>query len=117
MNPATRGKVDREIDTAPCARRDEGNCSGRITVQHCFGRLHQETWKQIYLCHNHHQGAFPDKQKDTWIALNQATDEELKKYPKSEYIKMRDNLNKIYGNGKRNEGIRYHTGRGAFTAH
>ena len=39
-----------------------------------------------------------NKEINVWIALNRATDEELKKYSKAiDYIRMREVLNKKYG--------------------
>lgn len=101
--------VKEQLEQEPniCARENDGNCDGKITWEHTLifaGRQIDEVWAIIKLCEYHHavnihqDGCGMDKQKNIWIALNRATDDELKKYSKSvDYIKMRDRLNKIYG--------------------
>lgn len=93
-----------------CARRHEGECKGRITWEHTLifgGKQIDEVWAIIFLCEWHHDlGIYQgngdlNKEINVWIALNRATDEELLKYSKLiNYIRMRDNLNKKYGERK-----------------
>jgi len=102
-------KVKEQLLQEPniCARESDGNCDGRITWEHALvyaGRQIDEVWAIIKLCEYHHavnnyqDGSGMDKQKNIWIALNRATDEQLQQYSKSvDYIKMRDRLNTIYG--------------------
>lgn len=78
-----RAIVEEEIEYAECARAHEGGCKGRLTVQHAYGRVIQERWMFIYLCHEHHQGKLQNKRKDKYLCLLQATDEDFDKYPKS----------------------------------
>lgn len=90
-----------------CARINDGNCDGRITFEHSLiyaGRQIDEAWAIVKLCTYHHSvnehqdGDGLDKQKNIWIALNRATDEELEKYSKLiNYKRERNRLNKIYG--------------------
>ena len=89
-----------------CARHEDGNCGGRITFEHTLlfkGKQIQEKWSLIPLCEYHHDVlSYQDigelnKEKNVWIALNRATDEELLKYSKAiNYLELRDRLNKKY---------------------
>ena len=95
-----------EKEANVCARASDGGCAGRITWEHTLtyaGKQIDEVWAIIKLCEYHHdvntqQGNGDlDKEKNVWIALNRATDEELEKYSKAiNYIRERDRLNKIY---------------------
>jgi len=91
-----------------CARGKDGGCAGRITWEHALtyaGKQIDEVWAIIFLCERHHAvngyqdlGAL-NKEKNVWIALCRATDEELKKYSKAiNLIEKREYLNTIYGN-------------------
>lgn len=90
-----------------CARVRDGNCGGRITLEHALiyaGRQIDEKWAIVPLCESHHAvGPYQDsgnldKEKNVWIALNQATEQELLKYSKAiNYIDLRNRLNKKYG--------------------
>lgn len=62
------------------------------------GRQIQERFAIIPICWLVHRGGMLDKNKNICIALNRATDAELKKYSKAEdLILKRDYLNKKYG--------------------
>lgn len=88
-----------------CARAGEG-CAGRITWEHALiyaGRQIDEAWAIVLLCERHHGvNTYQDcgdlqKEKNVWIALNQATNEELQKYSKAiDYIRLRNTLNAKY---------------------
>ena len=105
--PAEHKKV---IDSDPyfkkCARQSY-NCAGRITIEHALifgGKQIAELWNYIPLCAYHHaveqyqDGGDLKKELNIKIALNRATDDELRKYSKAiDYIKMRTRLNMIYG--------------------
>jgi hypothetical protein len=73
-----------------------------IEWEHCFifgGKQIQEKWAIIPICYKVHRGGELDKEINRWIALNRATNEELKKYSKAiDYIEMRERLNRKYGN-------------------
>ena len=100
-------KVKRKVLERPqvCARAGEG-CGGRITWEHALifgGRQIDEAWAIVLLCERHHGvNSFQDsgdlqKEKNVWIALNQATDEALQKYSKVvNYIELRNRLNEKY---------------------
>ena len=91
-----------------CARRFDGGCAGRLSIEHCLNFAHRqidESWNLLWLCTYHHaieentNSGGLDKEKNTWLVLNQATDEELLKYSKAvNYIELRDRLNQKYGN-------------------
>jgi hypothetical protein len=104
ISPKVKEALLQEPDV--CALKDS-HCAGRITWEHTLiygGKQIDEVWAIIKICARHHSvdewqdGGLLDKQKNVWVALNRATDEELKKYSKAvNYIIMRNNLNKIYG--------------------
>ena len=89
-----------------CLRVDEGDCQGRITKEHAMyfaGKQLQKEWAILNICAFHHAvDEFQDrgklnKQKHLWLALNRATDAELKEISKNvDYLAMRERLNKIY---------------------
>lgn len=91
-----------------CARHRDGGCAGRITWEHAIifaGRQLDKAWSIVKLCERHHEvNSYQDngdlqKEKNVWIALNQATDLELKEVSKAiDYGKMKSRLNAKYGN-------------------
>lgn len=93
-----------------CAREMDGGCGGRITWEHAIifqGRQLNEKWAIIPLCAYHHAvDQFQDgqgliKEKNVWIALNRATEAELKAVSKAtDYARLRDRLNMKYGTRK-----------------
>lgn len=90
-----------------CARKPDGNCKGRITWEHAItyqGRQLNEKWAIIPLCAYHHAvDEYQDtgdlwKERNIWIALNRATDEELEKVSKAvDYKFLRGRLNLMFG--------------------
>lgn len=65
------------------------------------GKRLNEPWAIISICWLTHRGGLLDKQKNIWIALNRATDQELLSISKAvDYFRMRRNLNSIYGDKK-----------------
>ena len=90
-----------------CARADEGNCQGRVTVEHAIiyaGKQLQEEWAILWICEFHHAVCnFQDrgdlnKEKHIWIALNRASEERLNELSKGEdKVALRIRLNKKYG--------------------
>lgn len=101
-------KVKNKVLERPqvCARANEGTCQGNLTWEHSLifgGRQLDEAWAIVILCEYHHavnqfqDGGDLNKELNVCIALNQATDEELKKVSKAiDYIALRDRLNKKY---------------------
>lgn len=91
-----------------CLRADEGNCQGRITFEHALiyaGKQIDEVFAILRICEYHHgvnkfqDGGDMNKEKHVWLALNRATDDELRKYSKAvDYIALRERLNKKYAN-------------------
>lgn len=71
-------EVLKEVLSRPqiCARRGL-DCSGRLTFEHAYGRKHEESWQIVILCWRHHLGDLLDKRLNHYLALTQATDEEL----------------------------------------
>lgn len=91
-----------------CARRCDGGCDGRLTFEHAIiyaGKQLDKAWAIVILCEKHHavnnyqDAGTLNKEKNVWIALNQATDTELMEVSKAvDYIALRARLNKKYGN-------------------
>lgn len=102
-------KLKQELLSRPqqCARANDTPCGGRITWEHALihaGKQINEAWAIVFLCERHHavntyqDGGELNKEKNVWLALNQATDEELEKYSKAiNYKELRERLNNIYG--------------------
>lgn len=98
--------ISSDLYYSKCARDDEGTCQGRITIEHAIiyaGRQLNELWAYVPLCAYHHAvDEFQDsgdlnKEKNVWLALKRATDEELDKVSKStDYKRLRDLLDEIY---------------------
>lgn len=82
-------------------------CAGSITWEHCLtygGSKIQEKWAIIPLCEKYHgvnwfqDSGFMVKEINVWVALNRATDAELKAKSKViPYLRERDRLNAKYG--------------------
>lgn len=82
-----------------CARRSEGNCEGRITWEHALiyaSKQVQESFAIIPLCVYHHLGKGLNKELNVALALSQATDWDLQRYPKSDWKQKRKYLLKKY---------------------
>lgn len=81
-------KLREELEADPgykiCARLGS-DCSGRITFEHAEmyrGRQIQEIWNIVPLCVYHHLGEGLNKRWNKDYAMNRATEEDKKKYPK-----------------------------------
>ena len=104
-------KLREEIASDPyykvCARIKDGGCGGRITWEHAIifrGRQLNKKWAIIPLCARHHavneyqDSGSLNKEKNVWIALMRATDEELERISKAvDYKHKRNYLNDKYG--------------------
>jgi len=101
-------KVKQQVLARPqiCARHLEGTCMGGNTWEHAIihaGRQLDEAWAIVILCEYHHavnqyqDGGDLQKELNVFYALNQATDEELKRVSKAiNYLELRTRLNKKY---------------------
>jgi hypothetical protein len=104
ISPKVKQVLEQEKNI--CALKDN-NCGGRITWEHTLtygSKQIDEVWAIIKLCEYHHSvNTYQDKgnlnkEKNVWVALNRATDEELLKYSKCiNYLQLRERLNKKYG--------------------
>lgn len=103
-----RVTIDADLFYKRCAL--EGEHGGRITIEHAIifcGRQVAEMWNYVPLCERHH-GIGPwmdagtlEKDKSVWVALNRATDEEIRSISKViDYFRIRYNLNERYGTYK-----------------
>jgi hypothetical protein len=102
-----RAKLDQDPFYHVCALRD-AKCGGRVTWEHAIifaGKQVNEPWAIVPLCEYHHEigrwqdAGTMDKQKNIWVALNRATDDELRAISKAkDWISERARLNGIYGN-------------------
>ena len=80
-----------------CARRAEGECSGRITIEHAFGRKYEAPWNCVILCYFHHLGQGLNKELNRYIAYRYATEDDLKKFKCYEQLKQeKSHLRKKY---------------------
>lgn len=89
-----------------CAREHEGTCKGNNTWEHAIihaGRQLDEAWAIVILCEYHHAvNNYQDngdlkKELNVFYALEQSTDEELKRVSKAiNYLELRDRLRKKY---------------------
>lgn len=80
-----------------CARRKEGGCEGRITIEHAFGRKYEEAWNCILLCWYHHLVNL-NKELNRYYAYRQVADEELKKHKRYQEMKQeKEYLNNKFG--------------------
>lgn len=82
-------------------------CGGRVTRDHALkyaGRRLNEYWAIVPICARGHEvdeyqdAHTMDKTLNVWVALNRATDSELRAISKAtDYIRERTRLNNIYG--------------------
>lgn len=86
-----RQQINSDPRFKKCARLDEGDCKGRITIEEVFlyaGKQIKEMWNYIPLCSYHHgvenyaNCAGQNKKRHQEIAMAQATPEDRKKYPR-----------------------------------
>jgi hypothetical protein len=90
-----------------CVRKNEGNCHGKITIDHTIifaGRQLDKIWALLPVCEFHHavnqhmDNGNLNREKHIQIALNRASEEELKEISKAtDYIRLRSYLNQKYG--------------------
>lgn len=102
-----RDQLANDPEYQRCALRGYHFCGGRITWEHVIvfaGKQLQERWAIIPLCARGHgvdewqDAGTLDKQRNLWVALNRATDEELRAVSKSTNYKWeRNRLNEEYG--------------------
>lgn len=96
-----------------CMRNDyflDHMCQGRLTLEHAFiyaGKQINEKWAIIAICAWSHDvdlfqgGGNLNKEKNQYVALMRATDEELAKYPREDWKQKRSYLVSKYGMPKR----------------
>ncbi len=81
-------------------------CGGRITMEHALiyaGRQIQEKWAIVSICAagqevDQYQDAHTmNKELNQWVALNQATMDDLGRFSRAPYVMLRHTLNKKYG--------------------
>lgn len=60
------------------------------------GKQIQERWAIIPICWYVHRGGELDKEKNRFLALNRASDEDLEKYPRANFKQQREYLNNSY---------------------
>ena len=81
--------------------RDPLNPYKAVDWEHAIifkGSKLNEKWAIIPICWLVHRGGKLNKEINVWIALNRATDDELRAISKAEdYIAKRERLNAIYG--------------------
>ena len=104
-------KLKKELLVDPeykkCALFGYHECDGRITFDHTIifaGRQVQARWAIIPVCARGHEvdgyqdAHTMDKDMNRWVALNRATDDELRAVSRAvDYIRERARLNAVYG--------------------
>ena len=79
-------------------------CSKRIEWEHAFtyaGKQVNEVWAIVPVCTYHHRGVGLDKDYNRYHALLRASAEDLKKYPKVDFMQQKKYLTKKYGESKK----------------
>lgn len=102
-----RKKLAADPEYKQCALVDYHECGGRITWEHTLihaGRQLQKRFAIIPLCAAGHDcDQYQDshrmsKERNVWVALNRATDEELTEISGAiDYLHMRRHLNAKFG--------------------
>ena len=101
MRPLTskaKHAIDTDIFYKTCIRKHEGDCAGRITIEHALkyrNRQLDDVFALLPLCWHHHLVDL-DKRYNEYVALKRATEEDLAKYPKSDFKQLRKHLIHIY---------------------
>lgn len=90
-----------------CALKGLHECGGRITLEHAIiyaGKQVQARWAIIPVCaagqdvDQYQDSHRMNKEMNRWVALNRATDDELRAISKAtDYLRERARLNTIYG--------------------
>lgn len=82
--------VLKEVLSRPqiCARINEGMCSGRLTIEHAFGRKMEASWNCLWLCWFHHLGKGLNKELNRHLAYQYATGEDLNRYKTAEAMRQ-----------------------------
>lgn len=108
---SVRKELEADPNNDTCALKDfPGHvCDGRITREHAMyyaGKKIQERWAIVFVCASGHgvdkfQDSPTQLKKDVrqWVALNQATDEDFKRFPRAfpSFPHQLAYLNKKYG--------------------
>jgi len=96
-----------------CMRNEIFNdhiCRGRLTLEHAIihaGRQVNEKWAIMSLCawahdvDEYQDGGNIDKDKNRYCCIIRASEEDLVKYPKKDWVQMRKYLESKYGKPKR----------------
>jgi len=93
--PKLKAQIAADPYYQKCARAKDGGCDHIITWEHAFtyaGRQINERWAIIPLCSWHHFDAGLKKAKNQLIALSRATPEDLAKYPRVDWNRVRTRL-------------------------
>ena len=88
-----------------CCITGTPNTEARVEWHHnlIYKKQVQEKFCILPLREDIHDNISKHKERCTWIMLNRATDEQLKKYSKAvDYLWIRERLNKKYGKYKEN---------------
>ena len=93
-----------------CERRavlNDHECQGKSTFEHAFiyaGKQIPDKWAVIRLCEwAHSVGPYAtnggmNKAKNHWLALRHATPQDLAKYPKADWARLKSYLDGLYAN-------------------
>ena len=91
--------INTDVYYKKCLRHKEGECSGRITIEHSYiysGKQIDELWNLIPLCEYHHLGHGLNKKRNKWFSINRMTEDDMKKYPRFNWKREKIILNKLF---------------------
>jgi len=94
-----RKELSKDPEYSKCLRHKEGNCSGKLTWEHCWtyrGKQIQERFAIIPLCWFHHLGAGLNKQLNRWFSINRMTEADERKYNRFNWETTRTHLNNLF---------------------
>lgn len=99
--PALREEMSNDPFYKKCCLSYHGNCNGRIEWHHSLiygGKQVQAKFAILPVCHYHHDRMSKYNENCVHIALQRATDDEIRSITKAiNYFKERDKLLNIYG--------------------
>lgn len=89
------------LERPPCERYavlQDHQCQGRSTMEHAFiyrGRQIPDKWAVVRLCEWAHLGPGLNKRINQWLALRHATAEDLAKYQKTDWVRLKSYLDTV----------------------
>lgn len=96
--PALRRRIADDPAMRKCCMPE---CMSQVVEwDHAFtyaGRQVNEAWAIVPLCWYHHRGGGLDRPWTQWFGLRRATEEDLAKYPRTDWEALKSRLRTKYG--------------------